>query len=126
MTLISPQFVRFSVTGLGATVMHITIAVAMVELLALKPIAANGTAFGVATGFAYICNTRWSFQARINRKSALRYALITSISFIVTLMLAAWVQRMNWHYGAGITITALVLPILNYIAHRYFTYAEKI
>lgn len=124
MTFISPQFVRFFVTGLGATVVHVVAAVSMTILLEFRPAAANGAAFLIATGFSYLCNTRWSFQAQINRQSTLRYALIASINFVIALLLSEWSQRMNWHYGAGITITALVLPTLSYLAHNHFTYAE--
>lgn len=126
MTFISSQFLRFSVTGLGTTLLHVAVAVSMVDLLAFQPVVANGTAFGVATGFAYIFNTRWSFRAHMNRQSALRYALITAVSFIFTISLSAWVQRMGWHYGLGIAMTVIVLPIMNYLAHRYFTYAEQL
>ena len=124
MTFILPQFARFLVTGLGATVVHIAVAFFATTLLEFKPVAANGTAFLIATGFSYLCNTRWSFQAQINRQSALRYTLTTSISFAIVLLLSAWVQHMNWHYRAGIIITVLALPIINYFAHHYFTYAK--
>lgn len=124
MTFISPQFARFLVTGFGATVVHIAVAVFLTALLEFKPVAANGIAFLIATGFSYLCNTQWSFQAKINLQSASRYILTTLISFAVTLSLSAWAQHMNLHYGAGIILTILALPIINYFAHYYFTYAE--
>lgn len=124
MTFISPQFARFSVTGLGTTLLHVALAVSMIDLLAFEPVAANGAAFWIATVFAYICNTRWSFQARMNRQSVLHYTLTTAASFIFTILFSTLVQWMSWHYGVGIAMTVLALPILNYLAHRYFTYAE--
>lgn len=126
MKFIFPQLLRFTVTGAGATLLHVVLAIFLIGRQILDPVAANGTAFGVATVFSYLCNTRWSFQADINRQSAFRYLIIIAMNFAATLMFSTWAERMHWHYGVGITLCAIVLPLLNYFAHRHFTYVKQI
>lgn len=117
------QILRFASTGIATTLLHLVTAIAAIEWWAWPPVAANGVAFILATVFAYVVNTGWSFQQTASRQNATRYLLVVGINWLLAMLLAALTQSMGWHYGAGLAATVLALPPLSFILHRTFTYA---
>jgi len=117
------QILRFASTGIATTLLHLVAAIAAIEWWAWPPVAANGVAFVLATVFAYVVNTGWSFQQTASRQNAIRYLLVVGINLLLAMLLAALTQSMGWHYGAGLAATVLALPPLSFLLHRTFTYA---
>lgn len=126
MKFIPSQLLRFAATGTGATLLHIASAIFLINECKLPTVVANGIAFGVATVFSYLCNTQWSFQGNISCDSIFRFIFITAINLALVLTLSACMENMHWHYGFGIAISVILLPMMNYLAHRHFTYAKHI
>lgn len=122
MIFISQNFLKFCTTGALATLLHIAVAISLVNSHFTGAVFANAAAFVVSTGFSYACNTLWSFRGHINSQTILRFTLVTVIGLIFTLTLSFLTQYMEWHYGMGIAFSVLILPFLNYRLHRLFTY----
>lgn len=118
------QVIRFASTGAATTLLHIGMFIVAIKWWAWPPVAANGAAFVVATIFAYIVNTGWSFQQRTNYQTAFRYLLVICVNLLLAILLAAFTERMGWHYGLGLAATVLVLPPLSFLLHRTFTYSN--
>lgn len=114
--------VGFALAGAAASLTHVVTAIALIESLGLHPAAANGLAFAVATAVSYIGNTRWSFQARFGLTTAWRFLLVCLASGLLTMLIAAAVQRVDGHYLLGIALVLLLVPPVSFMAHRHFTY----
>jgi putative flippase GtrA len=127
--MINRQFVtrvfRFGVTGVLTTGFHVSIAVAMFNLVAPSQAIANGAAFIVATIFSYIVNTLWSFSTTIRRKNLLRYFFIASICFVVSIEVSEFAESMGVDYLLGIGAVAMIVPIISFILHQLWTYRQS-
>ena len=116
------QLLRFSVTGLGATAIHICVAVVAIERLEFVPGLANGVALVMATIFSYVANTYWSFGARSNVLVLTRYWTIASIACFLAVSLSSIADYLHWHYLIGILLVVLVVPVFSFLLHKYWTY----
>lgn len=113
---------RFALTGVIVTLVHIAVAVALIERLQFHPGAANGLAFVVANGLSYAINTRWSFQSRLSLNTWWRFILVSVVAWALTVALAWLVERAGGHYLVGIGLVVGLVPALSFAAHRFFTY----
>jgi putative flippase GtrA len=113
---------RFVVVGLGSTLTHTAVAVGLINLMGVTPVAANGVAFGLSTVQAYLLNTRWSFGQRPTTANLTRYLVVTAAGFGLTLLLSKLCESAGWSYGWGIAAVVAVVPIFNFSLHRLWTY----
>jgi putative flippase GtrA len=63
---------RFTLVGILAAAVHISIAWILISISALPPIMANLLAWSVAFMISFAGHYYWTFQARCNRNQALR------------------------------------------------------
>ena len=113
---------RFVLTGALATLVHSAITVALVELSHLHPSAANGLAFLAANIMSYVINTRWSFQSHYSFATWLRFILVSFLAGSLTVVIAWFVDWTGGHYLVGLSIIVTVVPMISFLAHRFFTY----
>lgn len=119
---IAPSALRFASVGVVATLIHVVVAVGLIEGKQLHPSIANGIAFIVANQFSYVANTHWAFVAKINIKSWYRFAAVSFISWMLTIAISWLVAEAGGSYKLGILIVVIFVPVFNYISHRDFTY----
>ncbi|MGN8276539.1 GtrA family protein [Pseudomonas sp. SMV71] len=113
---------RFAVTGLFVTAIHVLAAVFFMHLILANPPLANGFAFLVATVVSYLINTLWSFSSRLHGRTLYRFVLVSTGGFALA-MLVAWVaQSAGLNYLAGIAAVALIIPAFTFILHNFWTY----
>lgn len=113
---------RFGITGLMATGIHVVVAVTLITRLSMFPHVANPIAFLTATGFSYATNTLWSFSSRMNHKILLRYASVSLFGCLATITIAAAAEAAHLSYRFGILLViALVTPI-TFALHSLWTY----
>lgn len=113
---------RFAMTGLFVTAVHVLAAVLFVHLILASPPLANGFAFVVATVVSYLINTLWSFSSRLHGRTLGRF-MVVSIGGFWLAMLVAWVaQSAGLNYLAGIAAVALIIPVFTFILHNFWTY----
>ncbi|WP_413794464.1 MULTISPECIES: GtrA family protein [unclassified Pseudomonas] len=113
---------RFALTGLLVTAVHVVAALLFMHLILANPPLANGFAFLVATVVSYLINTLWSFSSRLHGRTLGRFLVVSAVGFWLA-MLVAWVaQSVGLGYLAGIAAVALVIPVFTFILHNFWTY----
>lgn len=113
---------RFGVVGLLATALHIALVSLLVETRVCEAVAANGLAFIGANLSGYVANTRWSFAQRLSFASWQRYLLVSLAGWLLSMLIAALVQRAGGHYLLGVALVVSVVPVANFLGHRLYTY----
>lgn len=119
---IAPSVPRFAIVGIAATIIHIAVAVGLIETVHWHPGIANGIAFVVANFFSYASNTRWSFNAKMSMVSWHRFIFVSAIAWLLTVAISGLVAEAGGAYILGILLVVIFIPPLSYIAHRNFTY----
>lgn len=116
------KFVRFCITGGLTTVVHVMVVMMCVHALGFAPVTANGTAFVVANLLSYLVHTYWSFSDAPAVQNLRRF-IVVSLGGLGCAVLVAWaVQVAGWHYLYGTGLTILVLPIVSFLMHNFWTY----
>jgi len=119
---IASSVLRFAMVGVAATLIHVTVAVGIIEGKHWHPSIANGIAFVVANLFSYAANTHWSFEAKMSMYSWYRFVTVSLVSGLLTVVISWLVAAAGGPYLLGILLVITVIPTLNYLGHRYFTY----
>lgn len=113
---------RFALVGIVATLIHLTVAVGVIETLEWHPGIANGIAFIAANIFSYAANTRWSFEAKFSTGSWYRFISVSIFAWLLTVTISWIVAAAGGSYLLGILLVITIIPVLSYIGHRNFTY----
>lgn len=116
------RLVRFGITGLLATGIHVAVAVTLIVRLGMFPYIANSIAFLVATGFSYAINTRWSFSTRMDRGTLLRYACVAAFGCLATMAIAAGSEVAHLDYRLGILLVIVLVTPATFALHSLWTY----
>jgi putative flippase GtrA len=117
--------VKFGFTGVGVTLIHVAVAIFLIEIMDLNPALANGFAFAVATAVSYVANTLWSFSDKLSGRTLYRFLSVSALGSFVAMLCSGSVDRMGGHYLLGILAVVLVVPGLTFLLHNFWTYREK-
>ena len=120
------QGLRFVVVGAAATAVHVAVAVALVEAVALSPFWANVPAFLIAFLVSYFGNLCWTFQVKgQHRKRMPRFLSITLLAFgLNQLIVHVVVDRLGLDYRLALALVVLTVPPLVFLAGRAFAFAD--
>jgi putative flippase GtrA len=113
---------RFAVTGVFVTALHALVAVLFIHFVVPLPPIANGVAFAVATVVSYLINTTWSFSARLQGRTLLRFLLVSAGGLLLAMVVAWAAQMAGLHYLLGIVAVALTVPAFTFVLHNFWTY----
>lgn len=113
---------RFSVSGLLATCIHVMVASILITRMQVLPAWANGLAFLIASCSSLMINTYWSFSTRLDAVIIRRYALVSVAGFTASGSISQAVDVTGAHYAWGIFAVVCVMPCINFIMHHYWTY----
>ncbi|MBC7940451.1 MAG: GtrA family protein [Chitinophagaceae bacterium] len=116
------QLAAFALVGLANTLIHLVVVMLLVEQAGLAAVPANGLAFAVANGFSFWANGRYTFRSAPTRWRYARFLGVSLTGLALSLAASAWAARMHWHYLAGVALTFLLLPLLSFAAHRWWTW----
>ena len=116
------RLLRFGVTGLIATGIHVLVAVTLIARLHTLPYIANPIAFVTATGFSYAANTLWSFSSRMNHRTLPRYACVSVFGCVATAAVAGAAEAAGLDYRTGILLVIAVVTPLTFGLHSRWTY----
>jgi putative flippase GtrA len=105
------QIVLFAAVGTAAAVTHLAVVAALVETLALHPLAANVVGFGVAFFVSFGGHARWTFPIDRERFAAarMRFFLVALAGFALNQTAYAWVLHI---VGADYYLPALAAVVL--------------
>ncbi len=120
-----PEFasvIRFGVSGLLATGLHIAIAMPLMIRCHASPALANSVAFACATLWSYLANTLWSFSSAPGIRNACRFVAVALGGLTLTALVSALAQQAGAPPLVGIAAVVSVVPAFTFVAHRFWTY----
>ncbi|SDR58436.1 Putative flippase GtrA (transmembrane translocase of bactoprenol-linked glucose) [Burkholderia orbicola] len=116
------RLVRFGVSGLCSTAIHVLVATTLFARLDAAPVTANAIAFLCATAFSYLANTLWSFSSTVRTRNAMRFLAVTLAGFVETMLIARAAEALDAPRAMGVVAIALLIPPTTFVLHRLWTY----
>jgi SAM-dependent methyltransferase/putative flippase GtrA len=121
-SLLTRQALRFALSGLLITGIHVFIATVFIQILLLAPALANGVAFVVATIFSYLINTTWSFSSPLRGRNLFRFCCVSFIGLFLSTAISGAAQYYGLHYWYGIAFVVFTIPPVSFLLHNFWTY----
>jgi putative flippase GtrA len=118
------RVVRFSISGVLVTLVHIVSAMAWIHWVSASSGLANGFAFAVATAFSYCIHTLWSFSAALDRHVFAKFTVVAVVGLGLSAGVGHLVQWLGFAYQYSIAAVVLIMPPYNFLAHHFWTYAK--
>ncbi|MDD5175818.1 MAG: GtrA family protein [Sterolibacterium sp.] len=113
---------RFALSGLLVTGLHVFVASAFIQLVLLTPSLANGVAFLAATIFSYLLNTMWSFSSQLQGRNFFRFCIVSSIGISLAMLVSGAAHYFGLHFSYGIGLVVCVVPPVTFLLHNFWTY----
>lgn len=122
--LLNWEFYKYSIIGVGNTIIHAGIFFALTTY-GFSQLISNITAFLLASIFSCIGNTYWSFGKNLNFKIGFRFFIVVTAGFLVVYAFSAAADY--YHVNRFITLLTVfsVLAIINFLIHKFWTYAQS-
>lgn len=124
----SQQFFIFAGIGAIGTVGHYASLILLVQVVQTAPVFATTIGFVVGALINYVLNYRITFNSnKRHRETLTKFFSVASLGAVINgLIMMAGINMFDIHYLIiQATATCFVL-ILNFIANKYWTFAEKI
>ena len=122
---LAARLVRFGVTGVGVTAIHILIAVTLVELSLAAPPLANGVAFVSSACISFLVNARFTFKAHPSGGAFVRFWLVTILCGGLSAAIASFAEARHLDYRLGIAMVVAIVPILSFILHNFWSFRRR-
>lgn len=116
------RVIRFSLTGLLVTGVHVAVASLWINRVHPLPAVANGVAFVTATVVGLLINTYWTFSGQLDRLTAVRYFAVAILGLLTSMALPHGVYLAGLSYWYGIGLVVVIMPVLNFLLHHHWTY----
>lgn len=117
------EFIRFGLVGVANTLAHACVVIALMEAFAPPAFVANGVAFMLANLMSYVLNSRFTFSTPVSFTGYRRFLLVSLVSLALTLLITLVAEYLGWHYGIGLVMVILIVPILNYLVMKAWAFA---
>ena len=126
MTAIAGQSLRFLVVGGTATLVHVAIAMALVETAGWSILNANIVAFAVAVLVSYLGNHRWTFGRSGRHDHHLPRFVVLALGGLALnqAIVFAMVRGAEIDYRVALMVVVGVVPALSFVANRCWAFAE--
>ena len=116
---------KYFVVGVLGTATHLFLLYIAVEFVYLSPLLGTSAAFIWVVIQSYLLNRNWTFQSDKKHTSTLpRYLIVSGIGFITNFLLMFFMLEVLglWYIFAQI-LTALVVPLMNFLLNKYWTFS---
>ena len=120
--LFTRNILRFAISGLFVTGVHVLIATILISFILITPSLANGVAFVVATLFSYLINTLWSFSSSLHKRNLYRFFLVSFIGLLLSMSISGAAQYGGLYYLYGIAFVVCIVPAVTFLLHNFWTY----
>ena len=124
---ISQQF--FIYTGIGAigTIGHYATLVLLVQLIHTDPVFATTIGFIIGALINYILNYRITFNSNKQHREALtKFLIVASLGAVINgAIMSTGINMLDLHYLVIQVIATCIVLVLNFIANKYWTFADK-
>lgn len=125
MSNVIQQAARFGAVGILATLVHIVVAIAVVELTGIDVFWANICAFCVAAFVSYGGNHRWTFSRNGSHMRYLpRFLSIAALGLALGQIMVWSISEAGGHYRVAVLAVAVTVPAFTFLASRFFVFAE--
>lgn len=120
------QLARFVSVGGLATLLHIALFVAAVELIKLSPVSASVVAFSGAFILSYILNRRWTFSSRGRHQVELPRFFLVALSGLLlnVLIIYVVVEVYSSPYLFGLALVVMLVPLLSYVLNKNWAFSD--
>jgi putative flippase GtrA len=117
---------RFGLTGVGATLVHITVVWLLISQAAVAPMLANFLAFCCAFVVSFCGNYFWTFATAKDPWQALRRFFLIAVSgFLLNSALLLLIITKGWlKPELAAVVSAALVPVLSYLASRFWGFKE--
>lgn len=117
---------RYALVGMLGTATHLALLYGLVEWAALPPLLATSLAFCWVVLQSYWLNRNWVFQSDSRHVSSLPKFVIASLLGLTANfgLMYLMIEVLDLWYMAAQIVTILVIPPMNYLLYRYWTFAS--
>jgi len=122
--MLARQVLRFAVTGVGATAVHVCVVYVLILGVALSYAGANLLASVTAAVFSYVVNALWSFEQRVRPSNAWRFTVVSAVSALLASGIGGAAQAAGWSPSAAIAAVVVIVTPLTFMMHRTWTFAS--
>ncbi|ANH74286.1 gtrA-like family protein [Ralstonia insidiosa] len=116
------RVLRFGVSGVVATGVHVAIATTLINGFSTTQVTANGVAFVCANVCSYLLNALWSFSAKPGGANFLRFYCVSLFGLALTLAISWLAQTLGLSYWAGLACILAIVPPIAFVLHRFWTF----
>jgi putative flippase GtrA len=116
---------KYIVVGILGTATHLALLYVTVEFFFFSPLLGSSTAFVWVVIQSYLLNRNWTFQSdKKHTRTLPRYLIVSGVGFLSNFLLMYFMVNVLgiWYMTAQI-LTALVIPIMNFLLNRYWTFS---
>jgi putative flippase GtrA len=116
---------KYLVVGILGTATHLSLLYLAVEFLHMPPLLGSSAAFVVVVVQSYLLNRNWTFQSDREHSSALpRYLAVSGLGFVgnLTIMFVMFNILGLWYMLAQAS-AAVVIPAMNFLLNKYWTFS---
>lgn len=116
---------KYILTGILATLIHIFVAIFLIEYKNIHPAISNFIAFTIATLITYSINSLWTFNQKLDHRTLTRYILVSMFCSILSAFLSQVVYILSLHYLIGIGVIAITVPWIAFFCHKKITFNKE-
>ena len=121
---VARKFIKFSLSGGLATVVHILIVVMGVEIFNVGAEIATGPAFLAALGVSYAINHQWTFGAKGEHfRYFPRFALVAILGLLLNVSIMYFCLKLiGINYIAALGVVVVVIPICSFFLNLTWSF----
>lgn len=121
-----PQFLRFALVGVAATLTHALALTLLVEACHTDATLSNGLAFALAVQITYWGQRLWVFRRKpADARGLVRFAVTAAIGLALNVaIMALVVDGLRLDYRIGFGLALLAVPLVSFILSRKWVFAD--
>ena len=118
------RLIRFGIAGGCVSLLHIVVALSLVETSMAGVAMAKGTAFNIAALTSFLINARFTFHTNLASTAFLRFMLVTLVCGGLSVRLAYLVESAGLDYRIGFAVVVAVAPLISFLLHNFWSFAK--
>lgn len=123
----SRQFLIFAGVGAVGTAAHYSVLILLVQALRTDPVIATTFGFIVGAAINYLLNYRVTFNSdKKHREALIRFFTVAVAGSVINgWIMSAGIDSLDLHYLVAQLVATGIVLLFNYIANRYWTFADR-
>lgn len=121
------QLTSYGWIGIVTAIAHYGVLIGLVELIGVRPVPATLAGFVVGAGVSYSLNRHFTFATeRTHAEAGWRFLAIAGVGFVATwALMTLLVNRLGWPYLPMQLLTTLLVMVVSFTGHKFWSFAEK-